>query len=93
MLKNYIGTAKNIAEFSLNIVAENEEEALEILDDIVSNFELFSIKENQRIALSVEEESNQSLEKNNSHSDENETNLCENCEFYCPFCQTCFREE
>jgi len=93
MSKKYVGTAKNIAEFKINIVAENEEEALMILDNIVSNFEIFLIKDNQIIDLSVEEISNKNEKENDSHSDEYEINNCEKCEYYCPFCHSCMIDE
>lgn len=93
MSKNYVGTAKKIAEINLKIVAENEEEALTILDNFVSNFDLFSITKNQIIDLSVEEKSNKIEEENNSHSDDYEINSCEKCEYYCPFCHSCMIDE
>lgn len=86
MSKNYKGTAKKIAELNFNIVAENEEDALIIIEDLVNNSDLFSVAKNQLIDLTVEENVNQIEEENNSHSEKNEINSCDNCENYCPFC-------
>lgn len=93
MSKNYKGIAKKIAELNFNIVAENEEEALTILEDFVNNFDLFSVAKNQLIDLSVEENVNQIEEENNSHSEHSEIDNCENCEYYCPICNSCMIDE
>lgn len=89
MSKKYKGIAKKVAELNFNIVAENEEEALTILEDFVNNFDLFSVAKNQLIDLSVEETENQIEEENNSHSEHSETTGCKNCEYYCPICKSC----
>ena len=81
MSKNYKGTAKKIAELNFNIVAENEEEALIIIEDLVNNSDLFSVAKNQ-----IEEE-------NNSHSGHSKIDNCENCEYYCPICNSCMIDE
>ena len=38
MSKNYVGNVKKIAELNLNIVADNDEEALTILEEFVNHF-------------------------------------------------------
>lgn len=93
MSKNYKVTAKKIAELNFNIVAENEEEALIIIEDLVNNSDLFSVAKNQLIDLTVEENVNQIEEENNSHSEHSKIDNCENCEYYCPICNSCMIDE
>lgn len=93
MNKKFIGTAKKIAEINMNIVAENEEEALMILEEFVDNYDVFSISKTQNYELSVDEIDNKNEEKINSHSDEYEINSCNECEYYCPVCHSCMIDE
>ena len=93
MSKKYIGTAKKIAEINVNIVAENEEEAMTILDKFVSNFDLFSSTKNQIIDLEIEEKGQEINEEKYKHSDIYEINSCEKCECFCPVCHSCMIDE
>lgn len=93
MSKNYVGNVKKTSELNLNIVADNEEEALTILEEFVNNFDLFSVTKNQIIDLSVEEKTEKDIKEKYSHSEENEINSCENCEYYCPFAHSCMIDE
>jgi hypothetical protein len=93
MEKIYRANAQKIIDFNMDIVARNDEEALMIFDKFVYDFDLFSSIDDYKINLSVEEKEQLTDNKNESHSDNYEIKICENCKQFCPVCHRCILDE
>lgn len=95
-MKIYKVTAKKTKEIELEVEAEDEENAMEIVQDFIDSVDVFNVKIPNLVKDYFEisaEETDEKLEENSDNFEEiSEENDCKNCEFFCSECGRCTLE-
>ena len=92
-MKNFKILVQKSKQIELEVGAETEEKAVEMVDKILEQVDLFELEgmeiTNEFIEMEVEE-----IEKDEEETDENiEENSCRNCPYFCSECGRCLFPE
>lgn len=89
--KRYKAVVQNIQESSFEIVAENDEIAMEKVEKLINNEKDYGIKipgEKNDFTNIELEEIGENIEKNYSESNNyKKQELCEKCKYFCSYCE------
>lgn len=93
IMNKYKVNAKKVKQIELEVEAENEENATEIVQDFLDNIDISDLKipnvTAEYFEIDVEEEGEEQEDDLDEIFEENE---CENCEFFCSECGRCILE-
>lgn len=91
-MKKYKVNAKKDKELEFIVYADSEENAMEIVQDIFDEVDLFDKKINPSIDEFIEIEAVEIEEDEEEIEEKSDKSICETCEYFCSKCCRCTLE-
>ena len=91
-MKKYKVNAKKDKELEFIVYADSEEKAIEIVQDVLDEVDLFDKKINPSIDEFIEIEAVETEESEEEFIEKSDKSMCETCEYFCSKCGRCILE-
>lgn len=88
-MKKYKVTARKVKEIEFEVEASNEEKAMEILDNILEEVDIFELKIPKLMKEFIDVEAKEVIKNDEEFEEDLEENTCGNCEYFCSVCGNC----
>ena len=88
-MKKYKVTVKRIKEIDIELMAEDEENAMELVENTLDKVDVFDLEIPNLVRDLIEFETEELEDNNEKFEFDLQENSCDNCEYFCSVCGNC----